>query len=312
MNNSSAGINKWKIRLPFLIMVLPGALWLFVYNYLPMFGIVIAFKDFRYSRKGFLDALIHSEWVGFENFRFLFQSKDAWLITKNTLLYNLSFIILGTIIAVAFSIAISRMRNQKLAKFYQTGIFLPYFLSWVVASYFLNIFLNPEHGYVNKLLIRFGMEAVNWYTEASWWPGLLIFMGIWKNTGYSAVIYLATIVGIDKSYYEAAMLDGASEWQQIRYVTLPALFPLIIILTLLAFGRIFNADFGLFYQLPMNSGPLYPVTNVLDTYIYRALKQIGDIGMSAAAGLYQAIVGCVLILGTNAFVRRFDQDKALF
>jgi len=304
--------NMLKRQIPLLIMILPGALWLLIYNYIPMLGVVIGFKDFKYSRKGFFHALFSSEWVGFDNFKFLFHTRDAFLVTKNTLLYNLSFIILGTIIAVVFAIALSRLRNQRLAKLYQTGIFLPYFMSWVVVSYFLNVFLNPEYGYLNNILISMGSDPINWYTEAEYWPGFLIFMGIWKNTGYSAVIYLATIAGIDKGYYEAAMLDGASEWQQIKHITIPSIVPLIIVLTLLSIGRIFNADFGLFYQLPKNSGPLYPVTNVLDTYIYRALKYTGDIGMSAAAGLYQAVVGCMLILISNRLVTRIDSEKALF
>lgn len=277
-----------------------------------MFGVVIAFKDFKYSRKGFIHALFSSEWVGFENFKFLFSTSDAFLITRNTLLYNLSFIFLGTIIAIIIALSLSRLRNQHMSKIYQTGIFMPYFLSWVVVSYFLNIFLNPQYGYLNSILVSMGYEAVNWYTEPKYWPGFLIFMGIWKNTGYSAVFYLASIAGIDKTYYEAAKLDGASEMQQIKYVTLPSIAPLIIILTLLSIGRIFNADFGLFYQLPMNSGPLYPVTNVLDTYIYRALKQAGDVGMSAAAGLYQAVVGCFLIITCNWLVGRRNNENTLF
>ncbi len=299
-------------QIPLLLMVLPGSIFFLIYNYLPMFGVVIAFKKFRYSRKGFIDALLTSEWVGFDNFKFLFQTKDALIITRNTLLYNLSFIIIGTVIAVFIAICLSRLRNRHVSKFYQTGIFLPYFLSWVVVSYFLAIFLNPKFGYFNNILESFGLEKISWYTEQKYWPGILIFMGIWKNTGYSAVIYLASIAGIDKSYFEAAKLDGASEWQQIKYITLPCIMPLVIILTLLSIGRIFNADFGLFYQLPRDSGPLYAVTNVLDTYIYRALRHSGNVGMSAAAGLYQAIVGCTLIMVCNKFVSLRNKERALF
>ena len=299
-------------QLPLLLLLTPGALWLVIYNYLPMFGVVIAFKDFRYSRKGFLDALIKSEWVGLENFKFLFGTRDAMLVTRNTLFYNLAFIILGTIIAVGFAILMSQIRSKRVGKIYHTGIFLPYFMSWVVVSYFLNIFLNPQVGYLNVLMEFWGFESRNWYVTTQPWPGILIFMSIWKNTGYNAVFYLAGIVGIDRSSFEAAMLDGATRLQRIRYIILPGIMPLIIILTLLSIGRIFNADFGLFYQLPMNSGPLYPVTNVLDTYIFRALKYTGDIGMSAAAGLYQACVGFFLIIVSNWIVRRVDNEKSLF
>ena len=293
-------------------MVLPGALWIFLYNYVPMFGVVVAFKDFKFSRKGFLHALITSEWVGLDNFRFIFESKDALLITRNTLCYNLTFIVAGTIFAIALAIALSRMRNQKLAKIYQTGIFLPYFLSWVVAAYFLKIFLNPEFGFCNAILGKFGIGPIDWYMEPKYWPGLLVFMGLWKGTGYSAIVYLASITGIDKAYYEAAMIDGASEWQQIKHITIPSIVPVMIILVLLSVGRIFNADFGLFYQLPLNSGPLFEVTNVLDTYIFRAMRCMGDIGMPAAAGLYQSCVGFVFIMVSNWVVRRYDEQKALF
>lgn len=299
-------------NLPFLIMVLPVTLYLIIFKYLPMFGIIIAFKDYRITPFGFVVNLIKSDWIGFENFKFLFASRDAFIITRNTVVYNLVFIVLGLVLSVGLAILLSEMRSQKLRKIYQTGMFLPYFLSWVVVSYLVTNFLDMDHGVINKFIVACGGKSINWYTEARAWPFILVFVNQWKNLGYSSVVYLAAIVGIDYSYYEAAMIDGASKGQQIRYITLPMLKPLMIILTIMAVGRIFYADFGLFYHLPQDSGALFPVTNVIDTYVYRGLMVMGDIGMSSAAGLYQSFVGFILVLTTNKIVRKFNADYALF
>lgn len=299
-------------NLPFLIMVLPVTLYLIIFKYLPMFGVIIAFKDYRITPFGFIVNLFKSEWIGFDNFKFLFTTTDAFVITRNTVGYNLVFIVLGLILSVALAILLSEMRSQKLRKVFQTGMFLPYFLSWVVVSYLVVNFLDLDHGVINKIIVAFGGEGINWYTKAAAWPFILLFISQWKNLGYSSVVYLAAIAGIDHSYYEAAMIDGASKLQQIKYITLPMLKPLMIILTILAIGRIFYADFGLFYQVPQESGALFPVTNVIDTYVYRALMVIGDIGMSSAAGLYQSFVGFILVLTTNKIVRKSNEDYALF
>ncbi len=296
----------------FLLMVLPGALWFLILKYIPMFGNVIAFKDFRISRKGFIDSIIKSHWVGFENFKFLFKTQDAYIITRNTILYNLVFITLGLIIPVAFAIALHELNNQWLKKIYQTGMMFPHFLSWIVVSYFVFSFLSADKGLVNQFLVSTGKEPINWYFYPRYWPPILIFMNVWKGTGYNSVVYLASIVGIDKTYYEAAMIDGASKWQQIKNITLPLLTPLMIILTILAVGRIIYADFGLFYQVPKDSGALYSVTNVIDTYVFRGLMVMGDIGMSTAAGLYQSFVGFILVLGSNLIVKKINPDHALF
>lgn len=295
-----------------LLMVLPGAIWFLIFSYLPMFGTVIAFKDFRYSRKGFFYSIIHSKWVGLKNFRFLFQTNDAWIITRNTVLYNALFIALGLVISVFFAIILSEISNKVLAKYYQTAMFMPYFLSWVVIAYFAFSFLSVDKGMLNSILVALGFKPVQWYTDTRPWPFILTFMNIWKGTGYGTVVYLAAIVGIDKSYYEAAMLDGATKWQQIKYITLPMLKPLMIMLTVLAIGRIFYADFGLFYQIPKNSGPLFPVTNVIDTFVYRGLTAMGDVGMSAAAGFYQSLVGFILVLTSNFVLNKIDKENALF
>lgn len=273
-----------------------------------MVGTVIAFKQYRFSRDGFWASIINSKWVGWDNFKFLFSTNDAYLITRNTLLYNIAFIGLGLILSVLLAVVLSEIANKKLAKFYQTGMFLPYFLSWVVVGYFAFSFLSSERGLLNSM---FGSN-ISWYSESKYWPFIIIFVFLWKAVGYNSVVYLAAIMGIDKSLYEAAMIDGASKLQQIRSITLPMLKPIIIIMTLLAIGKIFYADFGLFYQVPRDSGTLYSVTNVIDTYVYRGLKTTGEIGMSTAAGLYQSVVGFVLVLTSNYIVRKFDKDSALF
>ncbi|SHE72458.1 ABC transporter permease [Clostridium fallax] len=302
---------RFKMNRELLLLSLPGAIWFFIFAYIPMFGIIVAFKQFRISG-GFIESLINSKWVGLKNFEFLFKSSDAWIITRNTVLYNLVFIVLGIVIPVIIAIMINEILSKKLAKFYQSAMFLPYFLSWVVVSYCLFAFLSPERGLVNGILQGFGMDRVAWYTEPKYWPWIIIFMSQWKGIGYNTVVYLASICGIDRTYYEAAMIDGATKWQQIKYITIPLLKPVITILFIMSIGKIFNSDFGLFYQLPKDSGALYPVTNVIDTYVYRGLMVMGEVGMSSAAAFYQSIVGFILIMISNFIVKKVDSDNALF
>ncbi|WP_314587612.1 ABC transporter permease subunit [Paenibacillus terrigena] len=302
-------INKNKVL---LLMALPATLWFLFFSYLPMAGVVIAFKEYRNSRDGFWASIIDSKWVGLDNFKFLFSTNDAYIITRNTLLYNIFFIIVGLVLAVTMAIILAEITNKKLAKVYQTGMFLPYFLSWVIVGYFVFSFLSFDKGMINQIGSWFGAEPTQWYTEKAYWPFIIILVFLWKSVGYNSVVYLAAIMGIDKSLYEAAMIDGASKWQQIRNITLPMLKPLMTILTLLAIGRIFYADFGLFYQVPRDSGALYSVTNVIDTYVYRGLKATGEIGMSTAAGLYQSVIGFTLVIVSNWIVRKWDKDNALF
>lgn len=293
-------------------MILPGALWFLIFSYLPILGTVIAFKDYKIHRDGFFASVFNSEWVGLDNFKFLFATDDAWVITRNTLVYNFIFIIVGLICTVGLAIALSELINKKLAKVYQTGMFMPYFLSWVIIGYFTFSFLSVDKGVINQIIIWFGGDPVQWYSESKWWPYILTFMNLWKGTGYGSVVYLAAIVGIDKSYYEAAMIDGASKWQQIKHITLPAIKPLMIMLTILAAARIFYADFGLFYQIPRDSGALYSVTNVIDTYVYRGMTAMGELGMSTAVGLYQSIIGFILVISSNWVIRKIDKDNAIF
>lgn len=295
-------------------MVLPGVIWLVLLRYLPMFGIVLSFKDYRIYTKApsLLNNILHSKWVGFKNFKFLFASSDAWVMIRNTLTYNALWIILVSVIAIAFAIMLNEISQKFAAKAYQTMMFFPYFLSWVVVSYFVFAFLSPERGLITNMQQSLGITPTEWYNDAGPWPYILTIANMWKNTGYSCVLYLAAISGIDSCQYEAARIDGVNKWQQIIYVTIPHIKPMIIILFILAVGRIFNADFGLFYSVPMDSGPLFPATQVVDTYVYRALMNTGDIGMSSAAGLFQNMVGFMCIMIANTIVRKVDADSSLF
>lgn len=297
-----------KRYLPVYLLMLPGLIYLAVNNYAPMFGLVIAFKKMNF-RKG----IFGSEWVGLKNFQFLFQTEDAWIITRNTLLYNIAFILLGMVLALFVAILLSEVKNKLSLKVYQTSILLPHLISWVVIAYIVYALLSPDTGILNKrVLPAFGLDPVNWYTSKGYWPFILTFMHLWKGFGYSSIIYLSSILGISGEYYEAAMLDGATKWQQIKMITIPLLKSTMITLLILNTGRIFYSDFGLFYQIPMNSGPLYSVSNTIDTYVFRALLQLGDIGMSSAAGFYQSIVGFFMVVGANALVRRISAEDALF
>ena len=306
--------SRAKKTLMLLTMVAPGAIWLLLLRYLPMGGIILAFKNYKIYPKDptFLNNLIHSKWVGLDNFKFLFTTGDSWIMIRNTLAYNIVFIILGVIIPVAFAIMMSELSRKFVAKTYQTLMFFPYFLSWVVVSYFLNAFIDAQYGLIPMAQRAAGETAVSWYTTPGPWPYIIVFANLWKNVGYSTVLYLAAITGIDQTQYEAAAIDGASKWQQILHVTLPNLRTMIAILFILNVGKIFNADFGLFWNVPMQNGALFSVTQVVDTYIYRVLMNTGNIGQSTAAGLLQNIVGFLCILGTNAVVKKIDSDSTLF
>ncbi|MCX7773878.1 MAG: ABC transporter permease subunit [Clostridia bacterium] len=305
---------KRKLRndVPFFLMLLPGALVLLINNYIPMFGVVMAFQRYRFN-DNFLNSILTSKFVGFKNFEFFFKTPNAFTVTRNTILYNLVFIALGLIIPVMLAIGLNEIKNKFLGKFYQSALFLPYFPSWIVVSYLAYSLFSFENGFMNRSILQpLGLDAVNWYFEPKYWPGIIILFQLWKYTGYNIVVYLAAIVGIDGEYYEAAAIDGATKWQTVWHITLPLLKPLMIILTLLAVGRIFNADFGLFYNVPKNMGTLYPVTDVIDTYVFRALRNSNNVGMASAAGLYQAILGCITVFTANLIVRRIDSEKALF
>lgn len=311
---ASGRFSKAKKTLMLLSMVAPGAIWLLLLRYLPMGGIILAFKNYKIYPKDptFLNNLIHSKWVGLDNFKFLFTTGDSWVMIRNTLAYNIVFIILGVIIPVAFAVMMSELSKKFVAKTYQTLMFFPYFLSWVVVSYFLNAFIDAQYGLIPMAQRAAGETAISWYTTPGPWPYIIVFANLWKNVGYSTVLYLAAITGIDQTQYEAAAIDGASKWQQILHVTLPNLRTMIAILFILNVGKIFNADFGLFWNVPMQNGALFSVTQVIDTYIYRVLMNTGNIGQSTAAGLLQNIVGFICIIGANAVVKKIDSDSTLF
>jgi putative aldouronate transport system permease protein len=302
---------RWQIFktfAPLYLLTIPGLLYLLINNYLPMFGLVIAFKDVNFSK-----GIFGSDWIGFKNFEYLFKTTDAYIITRNTILYNSVFIILNLVVAVGVAILLNEIKNKLMARFYQSVVLLPYLISMVIVSYLGYAILSMDNGFMNKTLLPFlGMEEIAWYNEAEYWPYILTFVHTWKGAGFLCVVYLAAIIGIDQEYYEAATLDGASKWQQIRSITIPLITPVIIMMTLLAIGRIFYSDFGLFYQVPMDSGSLFNTTNVIDTYVYRGLMQLGDIGMSSAAGVYQSLVGFVLVLFSNYVVRKINRENALF
>lgn len=316
LSHVSAAFNRAAAKKTLMLttMVLPGVVWLILLRYLPMFGIVLSFKDYRiYTRApSLINNIVHSNWVGFDNFRFLFTTSDSWVMIRNTLGYNALWIVLTLVLAVSFAIMLNEITQKFAAKAYQTMMFFPYFLSWVVVSYFVFAFLSPERGLITYLQQNAGLIPTEWYSDSKPWPYILTIANLWKNVGYSCVLYLAAISGIDETQYEAARIDGVNKWQQVMYVTLPHLRSMIIILFILAIGRIFNADFGLFYNVPMNSGPLFPATQVVDTYVYRALMNTGDIGMSSAAGLLQNVVGFICIMLANAVVRKADADSSLF
>ena len=300
--------NALKEYWPLYLMMLPALLYLLINNYIPMAGMVIAFKKLNFAK-----GIWASPWAGLKNFKFLFASKDAWIITRNTLLYNVAFILVNMVVGIAIAILITEVKNIKLKKLYQSAILLPFLMSMVILSYIVYALLSAENGLVNNsILPLFHIDPIQWYQKPKYWPAILIIANCWKGVGYGCLIYIASLIGIDPSFYEAARLDGASKWQEITKITLPSLVPTIITLLLLSIGRIFYSDFGLFYQVPMNSGVLFPTTNVIDTYVYRALIEQGNISMSSAAGVYQSLVGFCVVMLSNWIVRKVDKDQALF
>lgn len=288
-------------------MALPAILILFVFSYLPMAGLVIAFKDFRFD-KGFLG----SKWIGFKNFEFFFKSNDAWVVLRNTVGLNFLFILVTLVCSVVVALMLNEIVSKRVVKVTQTIMFFPYFISWVVAGFLLYAFLQHDSGIINTMLKSIGADRILWYARAEYWPAIMVIMYAWKMVGYYSVIYYATLIGIDTSYYEAAAIDGATKMQMVFKITLPLLRPVIIIMLILQVGRVMYADFGQFFQLTRDQGALYSTTDVLDTYIFRALRVTGDIGIGSAVGFFQAVVGFVLITGTNLIVRKIDPDSALF
>lgn len=290
----------------YMLAAIPMLL-VFVFSYLPMGGIVIAFKDYRYNT-----GMFGSEWVGLRNFKFFFESKDFLNITKNTLTLNSIFIIAGMISAILIAVLLFEVSKRNLTKLYQTIMITPNFISWVVASYMVYALLNPEFGLLNAVLKSMGMKSIDWYSKPNAWPMILTIAFVWKNVGMDSIMYYAALMGISSEMLEAAEIDGAGKVKQLWYIVLPSIKTLIVILTILKIGNIFRADFGLFYQLTRDSGALYSTTDVMDTYIFRTMRVMNNMGMSAAAGLLQSAVGFVLVVLVNYIAKKIDPETGLF
>lgn len=292
------------------VMIIPGLAYLIINNYIPMSGIIIAFKDLDYSM-----GIFNSPWAGLANFQFLFQTKDIWEIIRNTLGYNVAFIILNNLFGILVGILLSEAVNKVLQRVSQTLILLPQIISWVIVAYMVYGFFSTNTGWVNNTLLSFfGYDGPNiaFYGTRKYWPFILTFVAVWKGLGYNSIIYLSSIIGIDRNLYEASVIDGCGKLKQIRYITLPLLKPTVIILVIMALGHIMNSNFGLFYQTTQNSGALYPVTQTLDVYVYRSIMETQNLSMGSAAAALQSIVGFVLIITANTVIRRVDQSNALF
>lgn len=305
---------KWAVKnWPLYAMFIPGFVFTLLFAYFPMFGIILAFKKINLR-----DGILGSPWVGFDNFKALFRNDSVWLAIRNTVSYNIVFIFTGLVMAVALAIALNLVKNKLASKVYQTVYIMPHFLSMVVIAYLVFAFLNMESGFVNNAIIPafFGENAdkVNWYAKPEAWPAILFTVKTWQSVGYSSIVYLAAISGIDTELYEAAEIDGATTWQQIVNITVPSLKTIMIVMTILNIGKIFNADFGLFYTVTMNSGAIYPTTLVTNTYVYNLMTGAGaaSTGMSAAASMLQSVVGFVLVLTTNMIVRKIDEESSMF
>ena len=296
-----------KDKLQLFSMALPTIIVLSLFSYLPMFGVVLAFKNYRVP-----DGIWGSKWAGLKNFEFLFKSQDAWRITRNTLALNFLFIMVTMICAVAFALIMFEVKKARHVKIYQTVSILPSFLSWVAVSYIVYALLDPTRGILNQIIAAFGGEPIAWYSEAKHWPVILLITRIWHGVGLGSIMYYAALMGIDETLFEAAELDGANKLQRIWYVSIPQIVPVIIIRTILDIGHIFRADFGLFYNVTRNIGALYPTTDVIDTYVYRALMSLGNIGMASAASLVQSVVCLITIVVTNMIVRKISPENSLF
>jgi len=290
-----------------LLMLIPAVAYVIIFSYIPMVGIIMAFKKFNY-----MDGIFGSPWNGLNNFNFLFQSGRLWSLTRNTLLYNVAFITVGLILQAGFAIIINELLLKRFRKIMQSFMFLPFFISWVVAVAVVQVIFGYDYGIINKFLDFFGAQRLNIYVDPAPWPFLLVFFNAWKGTGYGMIVYLAAIAGIDQEMYEAAEIDGANIWQRIFKVTLPSLIPTIVIMMILAVGGIFRGDFGMFFQLIGNNGALLEIGDILDLYVYRAMASSSNIGMASAAGLYQSILCFIMVMFTNAIVKRVERDYSLF
>lgn len=309
MNRATLGVRYHRIKkyIPIYLMLLPGAIYLLINNYIPMAGIVMAFKNLNFSK-----GIWGSDWVGLKNFEYLFKTPEAFNMTRNTILYNLVFIVLTMLLSVFVAILLSEVRRKISMKIYQTVLLLPYMISMVIVSYLGYAFMAEDGGLLNRMLTSMGKDSISWYNAPQYWPVILTLIQLWKNVGYQSIIFLAAVMGIDQEMYEAASIDGCSKTKQIFKITIPMIVPTVITMTLLQIGRIFYSDFGLFYQVPLNSGALYNATTTIDTYVFRGLMTLGDFSMSSAACVYQSLVGFILVLIANAVTKKYSAENALF
>lgn len=306
-NTIRNSLKDFRSNLPLTLLAFPGIALVFLFCYLPLPGIILAFKKLEFTK-----GIFGSPFVGLENFKFLFFTDAAWRLTRNTVFMNSIFILAGMACSVIIALLLFEVRSKLSVKIYQSAIIFPNFLSWVVVGYMSYGILSSQYGLLNVVIKTLGGEAVDWYSKPQWWPFFLALFSIWKGAGIGSVVYYASLVGIDKEYYEAATIDGASKWQMTRYISLPFLYPMMTLFLILGIGSIIRADFGLFYYLTRDVALLYPTTDVIDTYVFRVMRKIGDPGMAAAAGLYQSTVGFVLIVISNFVVTKIEPDNALF
>ena len=304
MNKFFKKLYRYRI---YLLMLLPAVVYTLVFSYYPMSGIVMAFKKYNYA-----GGIWKSPWNGIENFKFFFKSGQAFTVTRNTVLYNILFIIVGTFTQIAVAVFLTEIHGKKFRKVSQSMMFLPYFISWVIVGVMAFNIFSSDYGFLNRIITALGGQKIAFYTTPKMWPFILLFFNIWKGVGYGSVMYLAAIMGIDTSIYEAASIDGANVFQRIFNVTIPSIMPTVVILFLMSIGGIFKGNFDMFYNLVGSNGLLYDYTDVIDTLTFRALISSNDFGMSAAIGLFQSVLCLITVLIANKLVSVYDKDYSLF
>ena len=294
------------------LIALPSIIYVFIFSYCAYPYMLLAFQRYDYRNSGFLKILFQGDWVGFQNFKFFFASQNAFRVTFNTLYLNVLFILTGTFMSVLLALLLNELRCRWFTKVTQAVMLFPNYISWVMVSYILLSLFSNSYGIVNITMENLGMETINWYAKPEVWPIILVLMRIWKGAGMNAIIFLAAITSIDSSLYEAAAIDGANRRQMMWRITLPLVMPTVIIMTLLSLGKIMYGDFGMIYALVGDNGTLYSTTDIIDTYIFRALRQVGDISQSTAIGLFQSAIGFILVYGSNWLARKFYPEGALY
>lgn len=288
------------------MLCLPGLLSLVLFHFVPVFGIILAFKKYSYSK-----GILGSDWVGLKNFEFFFKSNDMVRILRNTVLYNVAWMLLVNIfLGIVVAILLYEVKSRGANKLYQTSMLIPNFISWVAVAYIGYILLSPTEGVLNKAIVAMGGTAVKWYSEPTYWPAILTFFAVWKDVGMASLYYYASLLSIDTTLYEAASIDGAGRFKQIMTISIPECLPMMCMVLILRMGQVMNIGMDIFYQLPMQQSALYETTDVISTYLYRGLAS-GDIGTTAAVGLFQSLIGVVLLFATNMIIKRVNPENAV-